>query len=81
MKKFLRNAFYENHWLWFHVLAGGTLAKLIPVWQVALIALLWEVGEYFLSPFGRSEKFFADAFGDVFGAVLMALIVAIALPF
>lgn len=86
-------SFNLNQWAWFHIGGGGVLAKAFLLfgcgkWSslafVALIAVLWEVIEYFIETDGKPEnvygsrrRWFWDSFGDVVGAILMALIVVV----
>ena len=84
---FLRYAFLENRWVWFHILAGALLAKIIlmgmpdykAVFYVFLAALGWEFIEFAITDiernYGNEKRFFLDAVGDVLGAVMAALIV------
>jgi len=77
--KFINLAFVQNRWLWFHMLAGGILAHIIPLWTILLLAIGWEVFEYFISDvekiYGSKRRFFIDAFGDIVGALIVAIIV------
>lgn len=89
--QFLKWAFLQNVWLWFHIFAAGLAAKVlvqfIPARGVLTIvlvaAVLWELGELLyhavteMNPYISFEQFLSDAFGDVMGAFLMALIVVI----
>ncbi|NOY60446.1 MAG: hypothetical protein GXO75_16160 [Calditrichaeota bacterium] len=89
MKTFFKYAFLQNRWLWFHILAGGALAKISlqyllardAVAVVVALAIFWEIMES-LRPdiekiYGSYLRFFYDAVGDIVGAVAMALIVII----
>jgi len=80
--KFIKYAFIDNKWLWFHILSGGVLALFIPIWAVLSLAILWEFIEYITTDvdriYGSFKRFFLDAFGDVFGALAMAVIVKLA---
>ena len=85
----------NNRWLWFHILGAAVLARLFLYFGytdqhafglVLMIALLWEVIEYFwkmeikknlLSTYGSEKRFFLDAFGDIAGAVIISLIILI----
>jgi len=77
--KFIDLAFVQNRWLWFHMIAGGILAHMIPLWSILTLAIAWEVLEYFTSDvekiYGSKSRFFLDAFGDVMGALIIAIIV------
>jgi len=77
--KFINLAFVQNRWLWFHMLAGGILAHIIPLWAILLLAIGWEVFEYFTSDvekiYRSKSRFFLDAFGDIMGALIIAIIV------
>jgi len=76
---FIKYAFIDNKWLWFHMLSGAILAHIIPLWAIFALAIAWEVFEYLTSDvkkiYGSFSRFFLDAFGDVFGAVFMAVLV------
>ncbi len=84
---FLRYAFLENRWVWFHILAGAFLARcfltLVQTDQVVgyvfLAAVTWELLEVALTNvearYGSLKRFFLDAVGDVMGAVIAAVIV------
>jgi len=90
MNKLFRYAIYDNKWLWFHILAGGVLAKLVMLFNcgqqlaviiVLLLAVGWEILEYISNDvgqiYGSKERFFLDAFGDIFGAFLSAILVVL----
>ena len=82
-------AIFGNEWLWFHILAGGVLARLglllldqaQTMLAVLLLAIGWEVYEYLtddiIKVYGSVERFLYDAGGDIVGALLCALIVVI----
>lgn len=84
---FLEFAFLRNRWVWFHILAGAFLAKvmvyfLMPYQVVGIIftiAYLWEILELWTTDverkYGNKKIFFLDAFGDILGALLAAIIV------
>ena len=84
---FFEYAFQQNKWLWFHMLAGGILVKILMNWlapthalgAVLAIAVLWEVLEFFVvdidKNYGSRERFFADATGDILGALAIAAVV------
>ena len=92
-EKLLRWGFCQNQWIWFHGLAGGCLAKvgllvctsLRSLLYVALMALAWEVVEFFveckgrwniiIDIYGSKERWFYDSLGDVLIAIAMAGIV------
>lgn len=79
----------RNTWLWFHILGGGILAKILLIWlhpQLAVltvlgVAVLWEIGEYVFDDvektYGSKKRFYKDALQDIFGALIMAIVVAI----
>ena len=79
---------YKNKWLWFHIMAGGFLAKILflifkngqlAVDIVIALAILWELLEYLkndiIKIYGNKKRFFLDSLGDIVGAVIMAIIV------
>lgn len=83
---------FGNRWFWFHSMGGAVGAKLfilvLSPWSafalVAIVALVWEMFEYFIDVgcnpdyvYGSRERWFYDSLGDVLGAVLMALVVVI----
>jgi len=84
---FFKYAFLENRWLWFHLLAGGILAKFLLAYldsttTLALIVVAsfaWEVVELVTRNveqiYGSKKRFFMDAAGDIIGAVVMAAVV------
>ncbi len=84
---YFRYAFLDNKWIWFHILVGGTLAKILLYWTVpqlafllvAGIAISWEILEYLTvnvqERYGSKKHFYLDSAGDILGATLMALIV------
>lgn len=92
-EKLLRWGFCQNYWGFFHCLAGGILARigllvctpLRSLLYVALIALIWEVIEFFVECkgywedviliYGSKERWFYDSLGDVLIAIAMAGIV------
>jgi len=92
-EKLLRWGFCQNYWGWFHGLAGGILAKvgllvctsLRSLLYVALMALAWEVVEFFveckgrwniiIDIYGSKERWFYDSLGDVLIAIAFALVV------
>lgn len=80
---FLRYAFLENRWVWFHGLAGGSLALFLPLWAIFALAIVWEVLEYVLSDidkiYGSFSRFFLDSTGDVMLALAFAVIVKYAM--
>jgi len=87
--KLLKWGFNSNYWIWFHILAGGILAKLINIFLnnwlsvliVSIIAIIWEIYEYFkddvVKIYGSIERFWYDAIGDVLGAIACAILVVI----
>ena len=48
LQKLLYWGFNGNSWCWFHILAGGLLAKLFGFWVVVVLAFGWEIVEFFL---------------------------------
>ncbi len=78
---------FNNKWLWFHIIGGGILAKIFLIWFapqlaficVAVVAILWEIYEYFKDDvkriYGSKKRFYLDAIGDIVGALIMALVV------
>ncbi len=90
MNSLFKYAVYQNRWLWFHIIAGGFLARLIVHFfhngQLAVdvvlgLAIVWEIFEYFKDDvekiYGSKKRFFLDALGDIAGAVVMAIIMVI----
>lgn len=88
MHPLFKNMIYNNKWLWFHVLGGGFLAKILlllfkngqlAVDIVIASAILWELLEYLkkdvVKIYGNKKRFFLDSLGDIAGAVIMAIIV------
>ena len=52
--------------------------KKFAFFSMMLIAILWEVVEYFTSSFAASPKFFADSIGDLFCAMVAGVFVVLA---
>jgi len=87
MIDFIKEMTVGNRWLWFHILAGGFVAKVIylipvdwnPVVFVACLAVAWEIFELYKDGYkgysGGAKGWFADTLGDILGAVLMAWVV------
>ena len=85
LKKLLYWGFNSNSWAWFHILAGGLLAKLFGFWIVVILALGWEIVEFFLESggsfekckktYGSIERWAYDSIGDIIGAIACAGIV------
>jgi len=91
LNKLLNWGFNGNTWGWFHCLAGGALAKAFTllgespsraVSAVVIIAVLWELVEYFVETgakpadvYGSAERFYYDAAGDIILAVACAMLV------
>jgi hypothetical protein len=87
MVEFLKEMTIGNSWLWFHILGGGFIAKVLimlpieskPVLWVFFIAIAWEMFELYKDGVkgysGGVKGWFADTLGDILGAVLMAFIV------
>ena len=81
--------FLQNQWLWFHILGAAVLLRIVQIWYtdqqsflaVLVIAVLWEVFEYFTSDiekiYGSKKLFFLDSLGDIFSAVLIMLIMVL----
>ena len=86
---FFKYAFLENRWLWFHLFAGGVLAKFLltkvdPVTTLVLVlvaSITWEVLELIVRDveqiYGSKKRFFMDAAGDIIGGVIMAAVVVV----
>lgn len=90
MRKIFKDMIYNNKWLWFHVLGGGILSKIlmvvfkepqVAVTLVLITAVIWEIYEYIRSDvrkiYGSKKRFFADSLGDILGAVIMAIIIVL----
>ena len=91
----LHLGFCSNYWGWFHALAGGLIAKIANIWLsdlasilvVFLLAVIWEVLEYFVEchksvehikrVYGSVEHWAYDCAGDIILAVLFGGIVVI----
>jgi len=90
-KKLIEYGFCKNYWVWFHILAGGILARIFQLfvqndWTVfffvAIVAIVWE-GYEFAIEYKRSLKKVVEIYGskekylyDCIGDVLGALICA-----
>jgi len=82
-------AIYNNRWLWFHILGGAILAKVLLfffhmqgqlTFEIVLsVAVAWEIWEFAYSDvekiYGSVKIFILDALGDIAGATLAALII------
>ena len=85
LKKLLYWGFNGNSWAWFHILAGGLLAKFFGFWVVVILAFGWELVEFFLESggsldkckktYGSVERWVYDCVGDIIGAIVCAAIV------
>jgi len=80
-----------NTWVWFHILGGGILARVLMIWFsdiqtlliVSAVALLWEVFEFFLDGgiegmihiYGSFDRWFWDSVGDVLGTIFCAFLI------
>lgn len=81
MHLLFEKAIYNNRWLWFHILAGGILAKVFhyffdaqkSIVIVLILAIIYEIYQWI----SGEHRNFLDAIGDVFGAFFMAVIVCI----
>ena len=87
----LKAMFFDNTWLWFHILGGGIIIKACLIWvtsepQLALtftlvIAVCWEIIEYSVAnvkeEYGSKKRYFADALGDIIGAMAAAIVVVL----
>lgn len=89
--EFIQHAFCLNRYVWFHMIAGGLIAKIEPLYGmtfiegvslVALLAIFWEVLEFiFESKFSLENA--AKTYGsvkyyayDTIGDILGAVIIA-----
>lgn len=91
--KLIDMGFCRNRWVWFHILAGLFLFKALVTCGVAMItaaiivsvvAILWEVVEFFvenggkwdnvIQNYGSVEKWKWDTIGDVLGVILVIAI-------
>jgi len=87
MHTLVKYALYDNRWLWFHVLAGGVLAKIIQAFgampQLTLIiigalAFAYEIYQWITKDtVAPKERAILDGFADIAGAWLMALVVVV----
>ena len=89
--KLVRWGLNGNVWVWFHSWGGAILARVLMIWFtdvqtlliVALVAVLWEVFEFFhdggfegmIHIYGSLDRWFWDSVGDFTGTVFCALIV------
>ena len=89
----VKQMFCQNYWGWFHILAGAVMAKTMilfplpgiltryPLITILIIAITWEVYEYFSSDvlkiYGSYRRFYYDAAGDIVGTMLAAAIVVL----
>jgi len=91
MITWFRKAFLGNIWLWFHILAAGTgakigllfLSKFQTFYCLVIAMFLWELGELLVmvitknNPYGSFKYFLYDASGDVLGAMAITIIIII----
>ena len=85
LQKLLYWGFNGNSWCWFHILAGGLIAKFCGFWTVVVLAFGWEIIEFFLESggslenckktYGSVERWVYDSIGDIIGAIICAAIV------
>ncbi len=90
-KKLLYWGFCGNYWGWFHLLAGGSIAKFANIWIpglisiliVLVVALIWECVEFFIECKGSLEivkKIYGSVekwIYDSIGDVILAVLCAI----
>ena len=90
-KKLLHWGFCGNYWGWFHLLAGGSIAKFANIWIsglisiliVLVVALIWECVEFFIECKGSFEivkKIYGSVekwIYDSIGDVILAVLCAI----
>jgi len=87
----IKYGFCLNQWVWFHILGGGVLARILLIWfgpweTAALItvgAVFWEVIEFFIETggnparvYGSIQRWAWDSLGDILGTVACALLVS-----
>jgi hypothetical protein len=86
MHYLMENAIYKNHWLFIHVLFGGILAKALTMFGlhaqlvliiVGIVAVLYEIYQWFFDHLGDKKRMIADSVADIWGAWLMALVVVV----
>jgi len=87
MHTLVKYALYDNHWLWFHILAGGVLAKIgmalglgqqLTLIIIGVIAILYEIYQWITGDIVVNEqRAILDGFADIAGAWLMALVVVV----
>jgi hypothetical protein len=86
MHYLVENALYKNHWLWFHIIAGGVIAKALTLFGVGaqltliivgILAVAWEIYEWFTHRLDDKRRAIVDAWADIAGAWLMALVVVV----
>ena len=83
----IRYGFCSNVWVWFHILGGGVLARVIifklkalkTLGAVGAIAFIWEIIEVlFDNPvaiYGSWSRWAYDSAGDIIGTLLAALLI------
>ena len=79
LKRFYTFGVKLNFYLWFHILAGAFLSNFVSIFDILVIALLWEFIEFLTLLMNKNrlkreynnwEFFFYDAIGDILGAIL-----------
>jgi hypothetical protein len=82
----MKNALYDNHWLFIHILLGGILAKALTIFGmgaqltlivVGIIAVAYEVYQWFFDHLGDNKRMIVDSVADIWGTWLMALVVVV----
>ena len=84
--KFIEIGLLKNQYLFAHIIGGGLIAIILSKFTTRkdrimlytmLLAILWEVGEYFLgniAVYGQPKYFFMDSFFDIIGALFGAIL-------
>jgi len=88
LNKKIKWMFFQNTWVWFHIIAGDVLQRILlligfsylqTVLGVFIIAVGWEVFEFIKDRkrlkdiYGSKERWLWDSIGDIVGAVLAAI--------
>ena len=86
----VKYGFCQNSWVWFHILGGGVLARILSIWLpsdlsliiVIGVALLWEGIEFVFETkgdpttvYGSWGRWMWDSLGDIMGTIICALLI------
>jgi hypothetical protein len=72
-EKLLRWGFCANYWLWFHILIGGLIAKILNIWLsdwlsiliVLMVAIVWEIMFEYWIEYKHDKKTIEQIYGNM----------------